>query len=186
MPKDIVSAKMKDVFINDKNRKDTIIWIKNFIKDYDINSPSKGLYLHGNFGCGKTYLIVAALNELAKKDIKSAVIHFPEFLRDLKASFEDDFKEKYNLIKNKPILLIDDIGAENLTPWARDEILASILQYRMDSHLTTFFTSNLNLEELETHLSMTRNSVDSLKGKRIIERIKKLTEVMEMNASNLR
>jgi primosomal protein DnaI len=186
IPKDIANARMKDIYVTDKNRKDTIIWLKNFVKGYDINNPSKGLYLHGNFGCGKTYLIVAALNELSKRDINSAVIYWPEFLRDLKASFEDDFKEKFNFIKRVPLLLIDDIGAENLTPWARDEILASILQYRMESHLTTFFTSNLNLEELESHLSMTKGNVDLLKAKRIIERIKKLTEDLEMNAENLR
>lgn len=184
--KDIMNARMKDIYVNDKNRKEVIIWIKNFVKGYDPKNPTKGLFLHGNFGCGKTYLIVAGLNELSKFDIVSAVIHWPEFLRDLKASFDDDFKEKFNFIKRVPILLIDDIGAENLTSWARDEILASILQYRMESHLTTFFTSNLNLEELEQHLSITRGKVDSLKASRIIERIKKLTEDIEMNASNLR
>lgn len=36
------------------------------------------------------------------------------------------------------VLLIDDIGAENNSPWSRDEVLGTILQYRMDSDLTTF------------------------------------------------
>ena len=42
------------------------------------------------------------------------------------------------MIKQIPLLLIDDIGAEKLTDWARDEILGSILQYRMDFKLPTF------------------------------------------------
>jgi len=186
IPEAIANAKMKDIYTSDKNRKEVILWLQNFVKTYDIKNPSKGLYLHGNFGCGKTYLIVAALNELSKKDIKSAVVHFPEFLRDLKSSFEDDFKDKFNLIKKVPILLIDDIGAENVTPWSRDEVLGSILQFRMDSKLTTFFTSNLTIEELEIQLSMTRGSVDKLKARRLIERIKTLTYDIEMNAENLR
>lgn len=186
MPKDIANAQMKDIFVNDKGRKDVIIWLQKFIKNYDEKNPSKGLYLHGNFGCGKTYLIAATVNELSKKNIRSAIIYWSEFIRELKSSFEDDFKEKFNYIKRIPILLIDDIGAENLTAWARDEILASILQYRMESHLTTFFTSNLSLEELEMHLSITKGKVDLLKAKRIMERINKLTDEVEMNALNLR
>lgn len=186
IPKEIKNASMKDIYIDDKKRKDVIIWLQKFVKSYDTNKPSKGLYLHGNFGCGKTYLVASVLNELSKKNIKSAIIYWPEFLRDLKASFDDDFKEKFDYIKRVPILSIDDIGAENSTSWARDEILGPILQYRMESHLTTLFTSNLSLEELESHLSVTKGKVDSLKAKRIIERINKLTENIEMNAENLR
>ena len=185
-PKEIANAKFKDIYTSDKNRKDIIIWLQKFIKSFDIEKQNKGLYLHGNFGCGKTYLISAAINELTKKNIKSVIIYWPEFLRDLKASFDDDFKEKFETAKRAQILLIDDIGAENMTSWARDEILAPILQYRMESFLTTFFTSNLSLEDLETHLSISRGKVDLLKSKRIIERIEKLTVEMEMNALNLR
>jgi len=186
IPESIKNAKMKNIYTSDRNRKDIIIALRDFVKNYDINNPSKGIYLHGNFGSGKTYLIVAALNELSKKNINSAVIYYPEFLRDLKASFDDDFKDKFNFIKKVPILLIDDIGAENVTSWGRDEILASILQFRMDSNLTTFFTSNFNIEELENHLSITKESVDKLKARRLIERIKTLTVDMELMASNLR
>ena len=186
IPDGIKNAKMKDIFVTDKNRKDIIIWLRDFVKNYDKKNPSKGLFLHGSFGSGKTYLIVAALNELSKKDINSAVIYYPEFLRDLKTSFDDGFKQKFNLIKKVPILLLDDIGAENVTPWGRDEILSSILQYRMDSKLTTFFTSNFNLEELENHLSISKGSVDKLKARRIMERIKTLTIDMELTSSNLR
>ncbi len=186
IPEAIAKARMKDIFTSDKNRKETILWLQNFVKTYDIKNPSKGLFLHGNFGCGKTYLIVAAFNELSKKDIKSAAVHFPELLRDLKASFDDDFKEKFEMIKKVPLLLIDDIGAENLSPWARDEVLGTILQFRMDSKLTTFFTSNFNMEELENHLSLTKGNTDKLKARRIMERIRTLTIDLEMNSENLR
>lgn len=70
--------------------------------------------------------------------------------------------------------------------WSRDEILGTILQYRMDSKLPTFFTSNLNKEELESHLANTKNGVDIVKSKRIIERINQLTEDMELISENRR
>lgn len=186
IPKDIKNAKMKDIYIDDASRKDAISWLTKFIKGYKNNSKMKGLYLNGNFGCGKTYLIAATFNELSKKNIKSAIIYWPEFLRNLKSSFDDDFKEKFEYIKKIPLLLIDDIGAENVTNWSRDEILGTILQYRMEEGLTTFFTSNLTYDELESELSLTRGKVDSLKAKRIMERIKNLTIDMNIIGENRR
>ena len=159
-----------------------ILWLNNFIAQ-----PSfKGLYLTGNFGCGKTYLVVATFNELAKKGIKSAVIFWPEFIRNLKSSFADDYEDKIEYIKNVPLLLIDDLGAEAITPWSRDEILCPILQHRMDNNLTTFITSNFSLTNLEQHLAQTKDGVEVVKAKRIIERIKFLTDEKEMISKNMR
>ena len=45
-------------------------------------------------------------------------------------------------IKLAEVLVLDDIGAEQSTPWVRDEILQVILQYRMQEDLPIFFTSN--------------------------------------------
>ncbi len=184
IPEAIRNARMKDIYTDDKARYDVIKYLKTFI---DNPLKGKGLYLHGNFGCGKTYLITAALNELAKKDVKSAIVFWPEFLKYLKTLFNtDSFEEVMNKVMKAPILLIDDIGAENTTAWGRDEILCPILQYRMDEGLKTFFTSNLNLEELEIHLSVTKDGADIVKAKRIIERIKQLTTDSEMISKNLR
>ena len=58
---------------------------------------------------------------------------------------------------------------------ARDEVLSVILQYRMDNNLTTFFTSNYTIDELDKVLSETSKGIDEIKSRRIIERIKYLT-----------
>lgn len=185
MPKELKQAKMKDVYVKDPKRINIIKWVTNFIENYP--KEKKGLYLHGNFGCGKTYIIAAMFNELAKKNVKSAIIFWPDFLQELKASFNSyDFKEKLEQIKKVELLLIDDIGAENMTPWARDDILCPILQYRMQEEKPTFFTSNMNITELEKHLSLTKNDVDLLKAKRILERVKQLTQDIELIGENLR
>ncbi len=187
IPKDIRLADIKNVYKEDERRFETIKYLLTFIKDYQNRKNPKGLYLNGNFGCGKTYLISATLNELAKKNIKSAIIFWPEYLRMLKSSFnQDTFSEKFDLIKQVPILLIDDIGAENMTAWSRDEILCPILQYRMEEHLPTFFTSNLSLEALEKHLSITKDGVSEVKARRIVERIKQLTKEEQIVSENLR
>ncbi len=187
--KDIKDASFKKIYKDDANRLEAIKGIKDFYDNYLKKEFIKGIYLDGNFGCGKTYLIAALFNELAKKDIKSTIIYFPEFLRSLKASFgsdDDEYEERFDTVKNTPLLLLDDIGAEKLSDWARDEVLGVILQYRMEEHLPTFFTSNLNLEELENHLAITKNSVDKVKARRIIERIKFLSNEITMISVNRR
>lgn len=177
-------AKIKDIYLDDESRVEVIKYITNYYKKY-FEDKEKGLYLYGNFGCGKTYIIAALFNELAKKDVRCAICYFPEFLRTLKSSFTRDseeisFENKFDYIRKIPLLLIDDIGAENVTPWSRDEILGTLLQYRMEQNLPTFFTSNLSIEELETHLSISGNKVDVLKARRIIERIKYLTKELKL------
>ena len=188
MPKEIKNDNIKDIFIKDKKRFEAIKWIKNFMTEYELGTIYKGLYLNGNFGCGKTYLLSAMLNELAKKGKKAAIVYYPEFLRSLKESFavEDEYRKKFNYIKKVPLLLLDDIGAETVTEWSRDEVLGTILQYRMEEKLPTFFTSNLTIEELESHLSTTSKEVDIVKARRIIERIKQLTDSITMISVNLR
>ena len=184
------NASMKDIDTKDKNRFETIKWVNTFINEYTNGKKCKGIYLNGNFGCGKTYLLSAMLNELAKRGHKVAMVYYPEFLRTLKESFNsinsEEYKNKFNYIKKVEILLLDDIGAETLTEWSRDEVLGTILQYRMEENLPTLFTSNLSMKELEVHLSTTSKDVDQVKARRIIERIKHLTTDITMISENKR
>ena len=183
---ELASARMKDIDINDKNRVGVIKWLKNFYDNFEKVNTLKGLYLHGSFGSGKTYLIAALLNELEKnKNASIEIVYFPEALRSMKEDFSLA-QDKINYLENVDILLIDDIGAEKVTEWGRDEVLGTILQYRMNNKLTTFFTSNLTIEELENHLATTKNSEDKVKARRIIERIKQLTEDIELVSINRR
>lgn len=186
-PEEIKNANMKDIYMDDEHRFETIKYMTTFIKAYQKDEKQKGLYLHGSFGCGKTYLISAAFHELAKKGIKSVIIFWPEFLVELKDSFSTGgFHDKLEMCKKTPLLLIDDLGAESTTPWGRDEILCPILQYRMEEHLPTFFTSNLNKKELESHFSVSRDGVEHIKARRIMERINQLTNDIEVISENRR
>lgn len=186
MPSSFEKASFKEIYKDDKARVPVVKYFKEFIDLYTKKEPVKGIYLNGSFGSGKTYLISALFNEMAKKKVECALVYYPELLRDLKASFNDNYKEKFNSIMKSPLLLLDDIGAENSSAWSRDEVLGPILQYRMDYGLPTFFTSNLTLEELEKNLSTTNNGVDSVKARRIIERIKQLTTSLDLISKNRR
>lgn len=183
LPKNIKNASMKDVFKDDKPRIELIKKMKEFKDSYLNKENPKGLYIYGNFGSGKSYLTAALFNDLAEKNIKSVIVHVPELLRSIKDSFDKDYSDIFDEVMTSPLLLLDDIGAEYLTPWARDEVIEPILQYRMDQDLPTFFTSNYDLNELEKHFII---NDDKMKAKRIMERINQVSIPVELVGKNRR
>lgn len=186
LPKEIREASFKKIYKDDKNRSPIIRYFKEFIELYQSKKNPKGIYLHGSFGSGKTYLIAALFNEMAKKGTEGALVYYPELLRSLKSSFHSNYEERFDFLKHVPLLLLDDIGAENVTAWGRDEVLGPLLQYRMEEHLPTFFTSNLTLSELEKTLALTGTGAEKVKAKRIIERITQLSVDIELVSQNRR
>ena len=187
VPKDILRASLADIEI-EQGRIEAIKLAHEFLRNYNPGKRMKGLYLFGPFGVGKTYLLGAIANQLAERKVRSLIVYLPEFLRELKGSFQDQsFNEKIEFVKKSPVLMLDDIGAESVTSWMRDDVLGAILQFRMLENLPTFFTSNLNLKELEHHLTYTqRGEEEKVKAARIMERIRTLAIPVEVIGRNKR
>lgn len=183
LPKNIKNASMKNVYKDDKPRIELIKKMKEFKDSYLKGESPKGLYIYGNFGSGKSYLTAALFNDLAENNVKSVIVHVPELIRSIKDSFDKDYSDIFDEVMTTPILLLDDIGAEYLTAWSRDEVLEPILQYRMDEALPTFFTSNYSLEDIEKHFTI---NGDKMKAKRILERIKQVADEIELIGKNRR
>lgn len=176
---------LKSIDLSDSKRTKTIKWIVDFARNYEKGKPLKSLYLSGNFGSGKTFLITALFNELKKKRIDSHIVYYPDLIRKMKTDF-DTQADIMDYLTSVPLLLLDDIGAEKVSEWSRDEILGTILQSRMNANLPTFFTSNLDLKELESHLSINGQSEDKIKAKRIIERISFMCDYQTLISENRR
>lgn len=187
VPKDILSATFEGLQ-QDTSRYEAIKKAVLFVKNYERDHHQKGLYLYGKFGVGKSYLLGAIANELANNQISSMIVYVPELFRELKNSIGDaSLNEKIEALKNEPILMLDDIGAEAVSSWTRDEILGPLLQFRMLENLPTFFTSNFNLQGLEHHLAYSqRGEEEKLKAARIMERIRYLCEPVEVDGPNRR
>ncbi|MGD6816814.1 primosomal protein DnaI [Metabacillus sp. 84] len=188
IPKDVLQAQFQDIEFDDHSRVKVFGLIKEFMEAVNQNSRQKGIYLHGAFGVGKTYIMGAIANELAHQGVPSMLVYLPEFMRELKNSIQDStLEEKMDAVKKVKVLMLDDIGAESMSSWTRDEILGVILQYRMTENLPTFFTSNFDLKELEHHLSYTqRGEEEKVKAARIIERMKYLADPVKLEGSNRR
>lgn len=188
MPGDVLKATFSQVELDNRSRLSAVSRAKDFVDGYKPGEMAKGLYIHGKFGVGKSFLFGAIANELAEKHVASMIVYFPEFVREMKQSLNDQSTgEKVEAVKSAPVLMIDDIGAETMSSWIRDDILGTILQHRMLEGLPVLFTSNFNYTELEHHLTHSqRGESEALKAARIMERIKYLTVPVEMTGTNRR
>lgn len=186
VPKDILHASFEQMEMDER----TAVMDKalDFVLNYKQGLTTKGLYFHGEFGVGKSYILGALANELAKNKISSMIVYVPELFRELKSSIGDStLNEKLEAIKREQVLMLDDIGAESMSSWVRDELLGPILQFRMLENSPTFFTSNFNFQELEHHLTYSqRGEEEKLKARRIMERIKYLAEPVLVEGRNRR
>jgi primosomal protein DnaI len=151
-------------------------------------TPSHGLYLYGPFGTGKSHIAGAMANYLAALGVDSFMVYVPDFVQEVYNSIRNNtVSQLTDAVKNVKVLILDDIGAENLNPWMRDEIIGSILQHRMGEELPTIFTSNLTLNELEEHFSSTaKGGVEKKKAMRIMERIRHYVKPLPVTGRNRR
>lgn len=190
MPKDVREATFQELE-NDSERALAIEALFDFIDAY-LAKPTayhQGLYLEGSFGVGKSFLLGALANQLAQEGFSSTLVHFPSFVVEMKQSIATDTTaDKLNTVKKAPILMIDDIGADSMSSWVRDDLLGVILQYRMQEQLPTFFSSNFSMQQLENeHLRYSQRGEDEpLKAKRLMERIRYLAREITVVGKNRR
>ena len=108
-------------------------------------SPGGWTVLWGGPGCGKTHLAVAIANELIEQGREVFYAFVPELLDHLRYTYSPDsrvtYDEQFDRIKQAPVLILDDMGAESSTSWA-EEKLYQIIAYRHQSKLPTFITTS--------------------------------------------
>ncbi|OYD08376.1 primosomal protein DnaI [Paludifilum halophilum] len=187
IPQDILDATFESITPN-PGRLQAIEGALDFCEKFADGRPRRGLYLYGGFGVGKSRIAAAIAQNLVNYDVDSFMVYVPEFMREIKESIRDGMvNEKLDTLKKATVLILDDIGAENLTPWTRDEVLGAVLQYRMAERLPTVMTSNLDLNELEAHLARSeKGGTEKTKAKRIMERIRPHVDAYLLEGPNRR
>jgi DNA replication protein DnaC len=144
--------------------------------DYAQNTDG-WLLLQGPCGVGKTHLAVAiALHAMQHQHLKVLFAVVPDLLDHLRSTFDPsagvNYDERFQQVRNAPLLVLDDLGTENATAWAREK-LYQIFNHRYNERLPTIITTNQDLRRIE---------------ERVLSRLldTRLTRLVEIDAEDFR
>jgi DNA replication protein DnaC len=117
--------------------------------------PAKWLILMGNYGCGKTHLAAAIANAVLGQGYEVLFAVVPDLLDHLRSTFgpssETAYDERFEQVRGAYVLILDDFGTENATPWAREK-LYQIFNHRYNFRMPTVITSNRKPEEFDPRI----------------------------------
>ncbi|MBK8824992.1 MAG: ATP-binding protein [Anaerolineales bacterium] len=105
--------------------------------------PKGWLVFEGTYGCGKTHLAAAIANYRAGLGDPPLFVMVPDLLDHLRAAFSPNsgtsYDRRFDEVRTASLLILDDLGAQSATPWAREK-LHQLLNYRYNAELPTVIT----------------------------------------------
>lgn len=141
-----------DNFIVNETNKHMKYVAQKFIQKF--KNTETGIIFVGKNGTGKTHIATAIANELRKENIP---IIFGT-LTDLVEKYNKSYKEHTEIELTKlytkvDLLIIDDLGVENMNDWMLSKLFV-IVNERMKNELPIIITTNYELEQLKQRLSI--------------------------------
>lgn len=117
--------------------------------------PQGWLVFSGPSGSGKTHLAAAIVNERISQGHPAFYITVPDLLDRIRASFDPSsempYDEFFEQVRSTPLLVLDDLGVQSGTPWAREK-LDQLLTSRFNSELPTVIVAVTPLDQLDDRL----------------------------------
>jgi DNA replication protein DnaC len=118
--------------------------------------PENWLLLSGTYGCGKTHLAAAIANHALATGHPALFLNTPDLLDFLRETFapraESTYSQRFDEIREAPLLVLDDLGTESPTAWAVEK-LYQLLNYRYNAKLPTVITTNRRIEDVEPRVA---------------------------------
>ena len=155
---------------------------KEYAENFEYNEKTgKGIYFEGTNGTGKTHLAVAIALELINKGIPVICKSSIDLLADIKRAYDDTNNVRENAVidiyRKVDLLIIDDLGKEQCTPWTVSTLYA-ILDYRYEDMKPTIITTNYNEEMLIKRLTLQGGDNENIKA--IVSRFRECNDVVTM------
>ena len=123
-------------------------------RDYAEN-PRGWLILTGLYGVGKTHLAAAIGNYQAGMGFPPLMVSVPDLLDHLRATFSPtsniSLDRRFEEVKKSRLLILDDLGTQSATPWAREKVY-QLFNYRYSAELPTVITTSSTPDELDPRL----------------------------------
>jgi DNA replication protein DnaC len=113
------------------------------------------LLLQGSYGTGKTHLAAAIGNARLQHGDSVLFVTTPDLLDYLRGGYGNNAEASYDAmferVKDVKLLILDDLGVENPSPWAQEKLF-QLLNYRYVMHKATIITTNADLNRLDPRL----------------------------------
>lgn len=117
--------------------------------------PDGWLLLEGSYGSGKTHLAAAIGNARLEHEDIVLFITTPDLLDHLRGTYgpssETAYDDMFDRIRNAPLLILDDLGAENPSGWAQEKLF-QLLNHRYSRRLSTVITTNADLDTIDARI----------------------------------
>ena len=118
--------------------------------------PRGWFVLTGDYATGKTHLAAAIANHRAQLGDPPLFVMVPDLLDHLRATFSPNsqttFDRRFDEIRTAPLLVLDDLGTQSMTPWVREK-LYQLFNYRYNAELPTVITIAADsLDELDARI----------------------------------
>jgi DNA replication protein DnaC len=136
-----------------ESQANSLEWAFNRARQY-AGSLNGWLLLQGGFGCGKTHLAAAIANYAVGMGVPTLFLTVPDLLDSLRFSYDSEdttFEQRFDEIRNAPLLVLDDFGTQNATEWAQEKLF-QIVNYRYINKLPLVVTTNLAMDEIEARI----------------------------------
>jgi DNA replication protein DnaC len=130
-------------------RKTAQEYVDNFVQE-GVGFRQSGLLFMGPPGVGKTHLAAGVLAEIIERyRVRGRFVEFTALIHQIQATFDpgspESKREILDPLVGAELLVLDELGAQQPTPWVRD-ILYLIINSRYTRRLPTLFTTNYLLE----------------------------------------
>ncbi len=117
--------------------------------------PRGWMVFMGGYGSGKTHLAAAIANYRAGLGDPPLFVMVPDLLDHLRATFSPHsnvaFDRRFDEIRTAPLLILDDLGTQSMTPWVREK-LYQLFNYRYNAELPTVITTSDSLDEMDARI----------------------------------
>ncbi|HGD2850010.1 TPA: ATP-binding protein [Streptococcus agalactiae] len=166
-------------YLNEKGQAYKVAY--NYAKSFEqMKEDNVGLLFYGDVGSGKTYLACAIANELIEREqVKVKIMNLSQVINQIqKSAFKLDSNEIIDNLSNIPLLILDDLGIERDTSYAREQVY-NIINSRYLKGRPTIFTTNLSLEIIQ-------NPNIELEYQRIYSRILEMTIPVKVTGEDFR
>jgi DNA replication protein DnaC len=154
--------------------------VRDFARRIDDHlDAGRGLWLFGDVGTGKTTLAMLVSRHALEAGRSVAIYSLPRLLAELRRTFDDDSQQSYTELLDRlaevDLLHIDDVGAEQSSPWVLEQLYA-LVNARYEDERSVILTTNIQ----------SRDDLVEQIGERTVSRLQEMCNIIPLHGDDAR